>query len=365
MRSFVPRLIVWLYIFLASAAYAAEPNARIETIARGLDTAWAIAFAPDGRIFLTERPGRIRVIKDGELQSEPWLKIAVYEGGESGLLGLALDPGFARGQRYVYTAYTYRDSDGKLKNRLVRLRDDNGKGVLDKILLDNAAGGSNHDGGRLRFGPDGKLYWTMGDAQESGLGQDLKSLNGKILRINPDGSFPADNSLPQSPVYSYGHRNPQGLAWQPESGRLYETEPGPSGIPCCHDEVNLIEPGKNYGWPAIYGDQSKAGMIAPVLQSGNDTWAPGGATFVTRKESLWAGSFLFTGLRGQALYRVVFDAKDPRKVALFERYFERKFGRLRDVTEGPDGALYLLTSNRDGRGRPGPEDDRVLRLVFK
>jgi glucose/arabinose dehydrogenase len=183
--------------------------------------------------------------------------------------------------------------------------------------------------------------------------------------MNSDGSVPADNPFSNSPVYSYGHRNAQGLAWEPRSGRLYATEHGPSGLPCCHDEVNLIEAGKNYGWPAIYGDQTKNAMVAPVLQSGNDTWAPAGATFFTRKNHPWAGSFLFTGLRGQALYRAIFDAKEPRKVALFERIYERRFGRLRDVAEGPDGALYLLTSNRDGRGRPGPEDDRILRLVYK
>src|SRR6185369_15764593 len=360
----VVALLVLAFLSAVGAVFAAEPGARIETLARGVDTPWAIAFAPDGRIFFTERPGRIRVIKDGALQSAPWAAIDVYESGESGLMGLALDPSFAQ-NRFVYAAYTYRDGEGKAKNRLVRLRDENGRGALDKILLDNVAAANNHDGGRVKFGPDGKLYFTTGDAQQDKLAQDLKSLNGKILRMNSDGSVPADNPFSNSPVYSYGHRNAQGLAWEPQSGRLYATEHGPSGLPCCHDEVNLIEAGKNYGWPAIYGDQTKNAMVAPVLQSGNDTWAPAGATFFTRKNHPWAGSFLFTGLRGQALYRAIFDAKEPRKVALFERIYERRFGRLRDVAEGPDGALYLLTSNRDGRGRPGPEDDRILRLVYK
>ncbi len=344
----------------------AKPNVEVETVAGGLETAWAVAFAPDGRIFVTERPGRIRIIKDGKLQKEPWMILDAYERGEAGLMGLALDPEFSR-NRFVYAAYTYRDQSGQLKSRLVRLRENSatGKGMMDKVLVDSVAGNSNHNGGRVKFGPDGKLYWTMGDAQNTRFSQDLSSLNGKILRLNSDGTIPSDNPFAGSPVYSYGHRNPQGLAWQPGSGRLYSTEHGPSGFQgCCMDEVNLIEPAKNYGWPVIKGDETKQGMVAPVLHSGSgETWAPGGATFVTRGP--WAGSLLFTGLRGQSLYRVVFDSGDPRKVAAFERLFVREFGRLRDVAEVPDGALYLLTSNRDGRGRPASDDDRVLRLVFK
>ena len=343
-----------------------QPNVQVEVVARGLVTPWAIAFAPDGRVFVTERAGRIRLIKDGNLQKEPWMEIDAYETGEAGLLGLAVDLEFDR-SRFLYAAYTYRDTSGRLKNRLARLRDDpsTGKGAMDRVLLDGAAGSGNHDGGRVKFGPDGKLYWTVGDAQETRHSQNPASLNGKILRLNPDGTFPADNFLPKSPVYSYGHRNPQGLAWQPGTGRLYATEHGPSGFQgCCLDELNLIEPGKNYGWPSIRGDQTREGMVSPVLHSGSsETWAPCGATFLTRGP--WAGSLVFTGLRGQALYRVVFESGNPRKVTTFERFFVREFGRLRDVAEGPDGALYLLTSNRDGRGRPGPDDDRVLRLTFK
>ena len=358
------KLLIVYFCLLATLsypAYAAEPN--VETIARGLQTPWAIAFAPDGRIFVSERPGFIRVIEKGALAPEPWMRLDVIETGESGLLGLALDPAFEK-NRYVYAAYTYRDG-GAMKNRLVRLRDEKEKGVLDRVLIDNVAGARFHDGGRVRFGPDGKLYWTMGDAQQPNLAQDTKSLNGKILRLNTDGSFPADNPFPKSPVYSYGHRNPQGLAWEPKSGRLYATEHGPSGSPsCCHDEVNLVEPGKNYGWPAIYGTQTRDGMVPPMLESGaNDTWAPGGAAFAT--QGPWAGALLFTGLGGRALYRIVFDTKDPRKTVAFENYFKGRFGRLRDIVEGPDRALYLLTSNRDGRGRPAAEDDRVLRITLK
>jgi glucose/arabinose dehydrogenase len=342
------------------------PDLKIEVLVRGLDTPWAIDFAPDGKIFITERPGRIRIVEGGRLLPEPWMTLEVVTVGEAGLMGLAIDPQFAQ-NRFLYVAYTYRAANGRLQNRLVRLREDpkTAKGSLDKVLIDNVAGANNHDGGRVKFGPDGKLYWTTGDAQTTSLAQRLSSLNGKILRLNADGSIPADNPFPNSYVYSYGHRNPQGLAWQPKTQRLYSTEHGPSGFQgCCRDEVNYIEPGKNYGWPEIRADETREAMVPPVIHAGtSETWAPAGAAFVT--QGPWAGSLLSTGLRGQTLYRVVLDANDPRKAEKLERYFYRQFGRLRDIVEGPDGNLYLLTSNRDGRGSPKDDDDRVIRLSFK
>jgi len=340
------------------------PQTSIETVAEGMDTLWAIDFAPDGRIFLTERAGQVRVIKDGRLSPEPWITIPTAEVSEAGLLGLALDPAFGA-NGFVYVAYTYRADDGSLKNRLVRLRENaNGKGVVDRVLLDGIPGTANHDGGRVQFGPDGKLYWTIGDAQQAERAQDLRSLNGKILRLNPDGSIPTDNPFPDSPVYSYGHRNPQGLAWQPATGRLYATEHGPSGADSGRDEVNYIEPGKNYGWPLITGNETRQGMVSPILQSGDtETWAPAGAAFIT--QGPWAGSLLFVGLRGETLYRLVPDVSNPRKIVTFDRLFAGEYGRLRDVAQGPDGSIYLLTSNRDGRGSPRPGDDRVLRLTVR
>ncbi|HEV8638837.1 MAG TPA: PQQ-dependent sugar dehydrogenase [Chloroflexota bacterium] len=344
---------------------AGTPTVKVEVVLRGLETPWAIAFAPDGRWFITERPGRIRVVENGRLQPEPWMTFDVWEqaDSEAGLLGIALDPTFAE-NHFVYLAYTY-PAGGRLQNRLVRLREDPStrRGVQDRVLFDGVLGNQNHDGGRVKFGPDGKLYWTMGESFIPNLAQDQASPSGKILRLNPDGSIPADNPFPGSPVYSMGHRNPQGLAWQPSTGRLYATEHGPSGQQgCCHDELNYIEPGKNYGWPTIRGDQTRAGLETPILESGaSTTWAPSGATFVTRGP--WAGSLLFTGLRGQALYRVAVDQQDPRKAQLVETLLARQYGRLRDAVEGPDGALYVLTSNRDGRGAPAADDDRVLRLT--
>lgn len=344
---------------------ASSASLHVDVFAKNLQAPWAIERTPDGRFLVTERQGRIRVIKDGQLQAEPWMTLPVTEIGEAGLLGLAIDPKFAQ-NHYVYVAYSYRDGL-RLQNRLVRLREDaNGKGVMDKVLIDNVSANIIHDGGRVKFGPDGKLYWTMGEGNDRPVAQDLNVLNGKILRLNSDGSIPSDNPFPNSYVYSYGHRNPQGLAWQPGTKRLYETEHGPSGIApdCCRDEVNLIEAGKNYGWPEITGDQTRAGIVSPIIHSGNNTtWAPSGATFVT--QGPWAGSLLFTGLRGLTLYRLTVDKNDPRKVASFDRLFQNEYGRLRDVYQADDGAIYVLTSNRDGRGQPTTDDDRVLRLTFK
>lgn len=345
---------------------APAPRLSVETVVKNMDIPWALDFAPDGRIFITERTGSIRIVKSGQLQPEPWLTLDVAAVGEGGLLGLALDPRFAE-NRYVYVAYTYHSQTGNLQNKLVRLRENplTGKGAIDITLLDGAAGGSIHDGGRVKFGPDGKVYWTMGEAGNAQIAQSLSSLNGKILRINPDGTIPDDNPFKDSPIYSYGNRNPQGLAWQPGTGRLYETEHGPSGgiQGFAKDEVNYIEPGKNYGWPVIAGNETQGSMVSPVLQSGNDTWAPSGAAFITG--GAWDGSFIFAGLRGESLYRLVMDRSEPRKVITFEKYLTGQYGRLRDVVQGPDGAIYILTSNLDGRGLQSADDDRMLRLLIK
>jgi glucose/arabinose dehydrogenase len=343
------------------------PGMQVQDFVTELDVPWEMVFAPDGRIFVTERPGKILVIQNGKLQNEPWLSLDVAALGEGGLLGMALDPDFAD-NHYAYVAQTYLTDANEIRNRLVRLREDTatGKGVVDKILLDGAAGNVFHDGGRVKFGPDGKLYWTLGEAGNPALAQDLTSLNGKILRINPDGTIPADNPFPGSPLYSYGHRNPEGLAWQPETGRLYATEHGPSGgfYGEGQDEVNYIEPGENYGWPVVHGSETHEGMVNPIIQSGqSETWAPSGVTFVNGGP--WDGSMVFAGLRGETLYRLVIDKNDPTKVVSFNKYLVGQYGRLRDVVQGPDGALYILTNNTDGRGNPRPGDDRILRLTLQ
>jgi len=327
---------------------------QVQEITTGLDTPWEVAFAPDGRIFVTERPGRISVIEDGELREEPYAELDVDELGEGGQLGLALDPRFEE-NGYLYAYYTTGGGIlGGATNRLVRLVEEDGSAREDRVLLEGLAA-SIHNGGRVAVGPDGHLYATMGDVSETSTAQDPEALAGKIVRVETDGDIPQDNPFPGSPVYSLGHRNPQGLAWD-EDGNLYAPEHGQSA----HDELNLIRPGRNYGWPEIEGDESDEGLEPPILHSGEETWAPSGAAFL--REGPWSGSVLFTGLRGQSLHRVTFGPDDPSRVASHEEFLNGRYGRLRTVVQGPDGALYLLTSNQDGRGEPAANDDRLLRV---
>ncbi|MEE9202513.1 MAG: PQQ-dependent sugar dehydrogenase [Dehalococcoidia bacterium] len=339
-----------------ASAVAPALTPRVEVMATGLEVPWALAFSPDGRIFITERPGRLRVISDGVLLPQPVAVLPVATVRESGLLGLALDPEFEK-NHFLYVYYTYREGR-ELRNRVVRLTEAGGRAGEPVVLLEGIPGATIHDGGRLGFGPDGRLYITAGDSARELLAPELTSLAGKVLRLNPDGSIPQDNPFPGSPVFTYGHRNPQGLAWQPATGQLYATEHGPRG----HDEVNIIRAGANYGWPAAKGRQGMEwGFSLPVAESGSGTWAPSGATFYTGPEfPQWRGHLFFAGLRSTALWHVDPTAPEPLEPRTL---LEGRYGRLRDVVQGPDGSLYLLTSNRDGRGDPAPEDDRLLRLA--
>ena len=337
-----------------------------EIIADHLDTPWELAFAPDGRLFFTQRPGVVSVIENGN--NKVWLALdsAVEEVGESGLLGITLHPEFSQ-NGYVYIGYTYAKTKAPLKliNKLVRYKEDAATKtpVFDKVLLDNVEGNYVHNIGPLEFGPDGKLYVAIGERFMPDLSQDMNTLNGKILRMNDDGSIPADNPFPGSYIYSLGHRNPQGLAFNPETQALWSTEHGPSEEQgCCNDEINLIKPGANYGWPIIRGSQTQAGLETPIQHSGDTaTWAPTGGIFVTQGD--WKGSFVFTGLRGQALYRALFDPAHATKIQTVERYLHQQYGRLRNVVEGPNGKLYIAISNQDGRGDPLTVDDRIISMT--
>jgi glucose/arabinose dehydrogenase len=330
----------------------------------GIDTPWEMEFASDGTLFVTQRPGTIsKISPEGNLVN--WLELdsVVEEVGESGLFGIELDPDFNT-NGYVYFAYTYaaEQSPLRLVNKIVRYRNDNGAPKFDKVLIDGIRGNHLHNVGALEFGPDNMLYVTVGETYEPELSQDKTSLNGKILRMTRDGEIPDDNPFPGSYVYSLGHRNPQGLAFQPGTGALWSTEHGPSEEQgCCRDEINLIQAGRNYGWPIIRGSEEQEGLESPVYHSGDTTtWAPTGGVFLTKGE--WEGSMLFTGLRGEALYRVVFT-DNTNKIDKVERYLYQQFGRLRNVAEGPDGNIYLAVSNQDGRGDPLTIDDRIIILT--
>ncbi|KKQ37352.1 MAG: Quinoprotein glucose dehydrogenase [Candidatus Woesebacteria bacterium GW2011_GWA1_37_7] len=323
----------------------------ISIFSQGLDTPWAIAFLADGNLLVTERKGTVRLVsKDGVLQDSPVAEISsAKEIGEGGLQGITLHPDFAS-NGFLYLYYTYACSEGNTLNRVGRMTYKDRSLSNEQIIVDEIPGASNHDGGRIKFGPDKLLYITTGDAQNPSSAQDKGSLSGKILRVTDDGS-PAQGNPFGNGVYSYGHRNPQGITWD-DNGGLWETEHGPSGLETGNDEFNRIEIGKNYGWPEIRGTQTKPDMITPLIESGrSDTWAPAGLAFAN-------GKFYFAGLRGQSLYQVTVSNGTYN----LKTYFKGEYGRLREVILGPDGMLYVTTSNRDGRGNVKPGDDKILRI---
>lgn len=321
-------------------------EARAETIATGLEVPWELAFLPDGRALVTERPGRVRLLSaSGELREEPVADLRIEPEGEGGLMGMALDPRFEE-NRLVYLCSV----DGE-EVRVARYRFGDGRLVEEAVVLDGIRRAPIHDGGRIRFGPDGALYVGTGDAGVEELAQQEGSRNGRFLRLRRAayrGDGPAD---PEE--VSSGHRNPQGFDWDAD-GRLFATEHGPGG----DDEINRIEEGANYGWPQVTGEDH--GRFRAPLVVYEDTIAPSGATFVRTEGSAWTGDFLVAALRGEQVRRLRFDGGEA---TVDEALLKGRFGRLRTVVEGPEGHLFLLTNNRDGRGSPVPEDDRIIRLT--
>lgn len=328
----------------------AGTDSQTQVIATNLDTPWAVAVLPDGSLLVTERPGRVRFI-DAEGKLSPTLAATlpgVKEIGEGGLLGIALDPTFST-NKTVYLYYTYAGAADSL-NRVVKMTYDDATHTLsgEQTILDAIPGNSNHNGGRIKFGPDKRLYIGTGDAQEPSLAQNTTSLGGKILRVTTEGKAAPGNPF-NSPIYSYGHRNVQGLAWASD-GSLWATEHGRSGVQSGLDELNRIEAGKNYGWPDIEGNKTQSGMETPKQNSGSTTWAPSGAAFL-------GTSLFFSGLRGQTLYEAVI--KDG-KVLEVKEHLKDQVGRIREVVLGPNNMLIITTSNQDGRGKPIESDDRVI-----
>ncbi|MGI5827674.1 MAG: PQQ-dependent sugar dehydrogenase [Patescibacteria group bacterium] len=325
----------------SGTANSSQETEGVTVVAENLEVPWAIAFLPNQDLLVTERPGRVRrVSQDGTVTTVAEID-EVEHVGEGGLLGITLHPDFAE-NNLLYVYYTYESAEDQTLNRVVRYGYENTSLSNPQVIVDQIPGASNHNGGRIAFGPDNFLYITTGDAQDPSLAQDTDSLAGKILRVTDEGE-PAPGNPYNNAVYSYGHRNPQGLAWDGE--QLWATEHGPNA----RDELNRIEAGENYGWPEIVEDEQREGMQMAIINSGNSTWAPSGLAFSD-------GIFYFSGLRGNALF-----AFNPQSNKL-QQYLRNEYGRLREATIGPNGFLYVTTSNRDGRGRPNQGDDKIIRI---
>lgn len=331
----------------AGAGGGARPPVAltVTNVATGLKVPWDVVFAPDGRAFVSEREGRVlELARDGSTKVVHQFNLG--GSGEAGLLGLAVSPTFSH-DGLLFAYYTTGND-----NRVVRFR----PGGAEQPILTGIPHAVFHDGGRIAFGPDGMLYVATGDATNRQSAQDLNSLSGKILRIQPDGKVPSDNPFRGSPVWSYGHRNVEGLAWD-IGGRMFASEMGEDD----NDEINLIRPGGNYGWPGVMGPGGSPPLIDPVFvrQPSEASWS--GLLILTSSAiPQWEGDLLVAALRGQRLWRIRVTADGT--VSESEALYSGQFGRLRAVVQAPDGSVWITTSNRDGRGTPKPGDDRIVRI---
>jgi len=325
-------------------------NEFVEILATNLEKPWAIEFY-DNKIFLTEKAGKIKVIESGVLLDEPLATLRTVDIFGGGLLGIALHPDYEN-NHFLYVYYTYEE-EGKLWNKVLRIKESMNKIVDGETIFDKIPGSKFNNGGVIKFGPDLKLYVATGISSESSHApQDLESLEGKILRINPDGSIPEDNPFTNSPVFSYGHRNPQGMAWD-NSGNLFITELGPSK----NDEINLIKMGQNYGWPEE--ECSGVKKFEDALTCFDPSIEPGGLVFYSGDKLPVKDKMIMATLRGSNLYKL--DLSDDGKLS--QKSILSGIGRIRDVNEGPDGFLYIITSNTDGKGFPDSFDDKLLRIL--
>ncbi len=321
----------------------------VEILAENLQNPRSIAVVDD-TIFVTEKNGRIKVIADNKLLDQPLATFRPANVFDGGLLGIAAHPDF-RNNHFLYVFLTYEENES-LWNKIIRITESNNK-LDDAItIFDKIPGSVFSNGGFLKFGPDGKLYVGTGTVSDSShLPQDLNSLSGKILRLNDDGTIPKDNPFLDSPIYSYGFRNPQGIAWDDE-GKMYVAELGPEK----NDEINQIQPGKNYGWPEVecVGSEKFEGAVMcydPGIE-------PGGILFYIGNTIKLENSFVMTSLRAANLYQL--DLTEGLKS---QKSILSGVGRIRDVVEGADGSLYVITSNTDGKGFPDNTDDKLLKIL--
>ena len=348
------------------------PQMLVETVLTNVEVVWSIVFAPDGRMFFTERPGRVRVYENNKLRAAPFFTVPDIElSGESGLMGMTLHPNFAE-NHFVYLAYAYQDASKNQTVRVARYRETGETLVEPKTIIEGIPAAQYHSGTRLKFGADGKLYITTGDATKQSRAQQLNSINGKTLRLNDGGTIPADNPFindknARPEIWTYGHRNAQGMDFQPETGLMFQTEHGPSIIDGVSlfkrtggDEVNIVEKGKNYGWAKISHEMTKSGMETPIIEY-SPAIAPASGMFY--RGDLFPelkNNFLFGALKSETIMRLVLDG---RRVISQDKLLGKEYGRIREIAEAPDGSIYFSTSNRDGRGDPNREDDRILRIV--
>jgi glucose/arabinose dehydrogenase len=329
---------------VATPAPVEAQTPAVRVVATNLVAPWGMAFLPDGTALVTERDSARLVSVTSAGQVTPIGTVpGVVPGGEGGLMGIAVSPTFAT-DRYVYLYYT-----AAADNRIVRFRYENGQIGQQQVLLGGLAKSSIHNGGRIAFGPDGMLYAGVGETGNTALSQDLASNNGKILRMTPEGG-PAPGNPFNTLVWSYGHRNVQGLAWD-EQGRMYASEFGQNTF----DEVNRIEPGNNYGWPTVEGNGTDTQFTNPIATWTTAEASPSGMAY--HDGSLWVG-----GLRGSRLWQVPLLG-DGGGVGTPTAHFAGQYGRLRAVESAPDGTLWVATSNRDGRGFPTAQDDRILSIT--
>lgn len=337
---FAVSFVVFLMAGCAEKTMAPEQPSTYdrEVIANNLIEPWEIQRVED-TFYISERNGSIVTVKDGTQSRKPVVfEKDISNQPEAGLLGIVMPADFSE-MKEAYAYYSYEEN-GSYFQRVIKMQENEDSWIEIEVLLDEIPGGQFHQGGRIAIGPDNKLYITTGDATNENNAQDLDSLAGKILRMNLDGTIPADNPFENSYVYTYGHRNPQGLAWD-ENGTLYATEHGSSA----YDEINVIKKGQNYGWSIIRGDETAENMVTPIVHSGDSTWAPSGMTY-------FEGDFYFASLRGEGVRR--FDPKNLTVELVVD-----DVGRVRDVLAG-EGGIYFITNNTDGRGNAAENDDKLI-----